>query len=113
MTDTDIPHHHRALGKPSKKNLFLFGFFQKGGGVMSEPKLFKELLCLDIFQEEGGLPISKVVEELFCLILDIYQEGGGGVTWFQNFWGTFLLAFGHFSGEGGGLPDSKVDEEHF
>ena len=45
---------------------------------MSETKLFEELLCLHIFQEEGegGLPNSKVVEELFCLILDIYQEGG-------------------------------------
>ena len=45
---------------------------------MSETKLFEELLCLDIFQKEGGgLPNSKVFEELFCLILDIYQEGGG------------------------------------
>ena len=25
----------------------------------------------------GGLPNSKVFEELFCLILDIYQERGG------------------------------------
>ena len=47
---------------------------------MSETKLFEELLCLDIFQEEGGLPNSKVFEELFCLILEIYQEGWGGVT---------------------------------
>ena len=55
---------------------------------MSETKLFEELLCLDIFQEEGGgLPNSKVFEELFCLILDIYQERGGG-----------------------GLPDSKTFE---
>ena len=37
-----------------KKNLFLFVFFQKGG-VMSETKLFEELLCLEIFQEEGGV----------------------------------------------------------
>ena len=47
---------------------------------MSETKLFKELLCLDIFQKEGGgLPNSKVFEELFCLRLDIFQEKGGGV----------------------------------
>ena len=32
----------------------IFWFFSKGGGVMSETKLFEELLCLDIFQEEGG-----------------------------------------------------------
>ena len=47
---------------------------------MSETKLFEELLCLDIFQEEGGLPKSKLFEELFCLSLDINQEEGGGVT---------------------------------
>ena len=34
-------------------------------------------------------------------------------TWFQNFWGTFLLAFEENSREGGGLPDFKDDEEHF
>ena len=45
---------------------------------MSETKLFKELFCLDIFQEEGqGLPNSKLFEELFCLSLDMFQEGGG------------------------------------
>ena len=27
---------------------------------------------------DGGLPNSKVFEEIFCLILDIYQERGGG-----------------------------------
>ena len=26
----------------------------------------------------GGLPNSKLFEELFCLSLDIYQEEGGG-----------------------------------
>ena len=36
-----------------QKNLFLFGFLE-GGGVMSKTKLFEELLCLDIFQKEGG-----------------------------------------------------------
>ena len=31
-----------------------------------------------IFQEEeGGLPNSKLVEELFCLSLDVFQEGLG------------------------------------
>ena len=44
---------------------------------MSKTKLFEELLCLDIFQEEGGLPNSKKIEELFCLSLDIYQKWGG------------------------------------
>ena len=46
---------------------------------MSKTKLFKELLCFDTFQEEGGgLPNSKLFEELFCLSLDIYQEGRAG-----------------------------------
>ena len=40
---------------------------------MLKNKLFEELLCLDIFKEEGGgLPNDK----LFCLSMDIYQEGG-------------------------------------
>ena len=51
-----------------KKNQFLFGFFQKGG-VMSESKTFEELL--------------------FCLCLDIFQEGGRGgfliPNWLRNF----------------------------
>ena len=38
---------------------------------------------------EGGLPFSKLFEELFCLHLDIFQERGRG------------------------LPDSKNDEERF
>ena len=55
----------------------------------------------------GGLPNSKVFEELFCLILDIYQEGGGG-TWFQNLWGPFFVAVGPFSGRGGGYLIPKL-----
>ena len=44
-----------------------------------KPVIRQNFIYLDIFQEEGGgLPNSKVFEELFCLILDIYQEGGGG-----------------------------------
>ena len=60
-----------------------------------------------------GLPDSKLLRGIyFCLCLDISRKWG--ITWFHNFWGTFLPAFGHFSGEkGGGLPDSKDDEEHF
>ena len=38
---------------PEKKSVSVW-FFSKGGGVMSETKLFEELLCLEIFQEEGG-----------------------------------------------------------
>ena len=47
------------------------------------PKLLRNFffcLCLDIFQEgRGGLPNAKLFEELFCLCLDIFQEGGGGL----------------------------------
>ena len=32
---------------------------------------------------------------------------------FQNFWGTFLLEVENFSGRGGGLPNSKDNEELF
>ena len=48
---------------------------------MPNSKVFEELFCLilDIYQEGGGgLPDSKTFEELFCLRLDIFQERGGG-----------------------------------
>ena len=47
---------------------------------MSESKLFEDLFfcsCLDIFSEKGGLPYSKLLEELLSLSLDIFEEGGG------------------------------------
>ena len=58
---------------------------------MSETKFFEELLCLDIFQKEGGggLPTSKLIEEFFCLYLDIFQEGGGELPDSKNFDGHF------------------------
>ena len=50
-------------------------FFWKWG---TNSNLFEELfyLCLDIFQEGGGvgLPDSKTFEELFCLSLESFQE---------------------------------------
>ena len=67
------------------KDLFLFGFFQKEGkGVMSESKLFEELVgsvyVWTFFRKRGGgLPYFKLFEKLFCLDLEIFQEGGGGV----------------------------------
>ena len=55
---------------------------------MSESKLFEELFCSvhvwTFFQKGGGLPDSKLFEELFSLCLEIFQ-GGGGVTLFQKF----------------------------
>ena len=64
-----------------KKNLFLFGFFQKGGGGHVRNQTFRGTFMFGHFSGRGGgLPNSKVFEELFFLILDIYQEGGGGVT---------------------------------
>ena len=48
---------------------------------MSETKLFEELFSSvyvwTFFRKRGGLPNSKLVEELFCLSLDTYQEGEG------------------------------------
>ena len=55
---------------------------------MSETKLFEGLHVWTFFRKRGGLPNSKLFEELFCLSLDIYQEGGG-------------------------VPDSKTFEELF
>ena len=55
--------------------VFMFGHFSGRGGGLPNSKLFEELfcLCLDIFQEGGGgLPNSKNFEELFCLCLDIF-----------------------------------------
>ena len=60
----------------------MFGHFSGRGGGLPNSKVFEELFCLilDIYQEGGGgLPDSKTFEELFCLRLDIFQEKGGGV----------------------------------
>ena len=67
---------------------------------------------MDIFQEEGGgLPNTKLFEELFFLSLDIFQEGGG-LPDYKNFEELFCLRLDIFE-ERGGLPDSKDDEEIF
>ena len=58
----------------------MFGHYSERGGGLPNTKLFEELFCfcLEIFQERGGgLPCSKTFEELFCLSLDIFQEEGG------------------------------------
>ena len=46
---------------------------------MSESKLFEELFCSvyvwKFFRKRGvGLPNFKLVEEIFCLSLDIFQD---------------------------------------
>ena len=72
---------------------------------MSKTKLFEELLCLDIFQKEGGLPNSKVFEVIFCLILEIYQEGGAP-PWLpdsKTFEELFCLRLDIFQEKGGGV----------
>ena len=77
-----------ALGSLPEKNLFQMSFFfQRGGGVISKTKFFKKwvvLFVFGIFLGKGsggwGLPNSKLFKELFCLSLDIFQIGGGGVT---------------------------------
>ena len=60
----------------------MFGHFSgRGGGGLPNSKVFEELFCLilEIYQEGGGgLHDSKTFEELFCLSLDIFQEKGGG-----------------------------------
>ena len=55
----------------TRKNLLQFRILPKGGGVMSETKLFEELLCLDIFQEE-------LWDAALADILKISGEGSGG-----------------------------------
>ena len=50
---------------------------------MSEPKRFEELFCSvhvwKFFRKGmGGLPYSKLFEELLCLSLEIFQKEGGG-----------------------------------
>ena len=61
----------------------------------------------------GGLPNSKVFEELFCLILEIYQEEGGGYLIPKLLRNFSACVWTFFRRKGGGLPDSKDDEEHF
>ena len=55
--------HLDTKGSHLEKKSFLVWFFSEGGDVMFKCKL---------------LPYSKKIEELFCLSLDIFQEGGGG-----------------------------------
>ena len=93
-----------------RKNLLPFGNFPKGGGVISESKLTKKLLCSDhvwtfFLERGGGVALFQTFGGTFLL-----EFGRGGVTWFQKVWGTFLLEFGHFSVR---APDSKDDEELF
>ena len=46
---------------------------------MSEAKLLEELLCLDIFQEEGGVYlIPKMMRNIFFFDLDILKSNLGG-----------------------------------
>ena len=61
----------------------------------------------------GGLPNSKVFEELFCLILDIYQERGGGYLIPKLLRNFSACVWTVFRRGGGGLPVSKDDGEHF
>ena len=61
----------------------------------------------------GGLPNSKVFEELFCLILEIYHEGGGGYLIPKLLRNFSACVWTFFRRKGGGLPDSKDDEEIF
>ena len=48
---------------------------------MSQSKLFEDLFVLfmfgHFFRKGGGLPDSKLFEELFSLCLEIFQGGGG------------------------------------
>ena len=61
----------------------------------------------------GGLPNSKVFEELFSLILEIYQEEGGGYLIPKLLRNISACVWKFFRRGGGGLPDSKDEEGHF
>ena len=61
----------KLLGAIPKKNLLLFGNFPKGGGVISQSKLFEEIF-------------------LFCSRLAIFRKGGGwGGCLIPNFLSNF------------------------
>ena len=105
----------------AKKICFRLGFFKRGAGgwSCSNPNIFRTFLVLfkfGHFSGRGGwgLPNSKLVEELFCLGLDVFQEGGEGgcliPKLFRNFYASVWKIFRK---RGLGLPDSKDDEEHF
>ena len=99
--------HKRKLreANPKKKSASVWNFSKGGEGghfwIQTFQGTFLFCSCLEIFQKGGGFPNSKLFEEVFCFCLENFQEEGGGVTLFQNFWGTFLLEFGHFSGRRG------------
>ena len=68
---------------------------------MSESKCFK-----------GGLPDSKLFEDLFSLCLEKFSgRKGGGLPYSKTFVELFSLNLDIFQEERGvGLPDSKDDE---
>ena len=62
-----------------KKSVFLSGNVQRGG-VQPESKSFEVLFFSPYFDQ----------------LLDIKGGGGGGLTMFQKFWGTFLSKYWEF-----------------
>ena len=100
-----------------KKNLLLFEIFLKGGGSCLNPNVSRNFFVLFMFghfsERGGGLPNTKLFEELFCLCLEIFQEREGGLRCFKNVEELFCLSLEIFQEERGGLPDSKDDEVLF
>ena len=61
---------------------------------------FFSVHILEFFREGGGLPISKIFEEIFCLSLEIFQEGVGDYL-IPNLLKKFLACIWTFFKKGG------------
>ena len=61
--------------------------------------------CLGIFVKKGGggCLIPNFWRNFSPRVWKVFRKGGGGVTWFQKVWGTFLLELGNISFKGGGV----------
>ena len=68
---------------------------------MSETKLFEELLCLEIFQEEGGVASLSTFLGTFLLKFGHFQEGRGGYLIPKRLWNFSAYVLDIFEERGG------------
>ena len=99
----------------TQNTVFKWKFNFKNKGSHPKVKRFQGFFlfcsCFNIFLERGwgGCLIPIFLRNFSYCVWKLFREGGG-VTLFQDFWGTFLIEFEHFSGRGEGgclIPKMK------